>query len=183
MQLSIALGRLWIALGLFAVFAAGAAVIYKWTDADGVIHYSDQAVPGAERIVTSSGSANGVGSPRAPANSIPNKAPPTGLDYNVFALESPAKDQVFFGDEIVPVRLGLAPALKPNQAIAWHLNGAQLTDQSPDAVAFALQGLPRGSYVIAATVTDAVSGESQTTDSVTFYVRQPSELAPQHRNP
>lgn len=171
-------------MGLFAVFAAGAAVIYKWTDADGVIHYSDQAVPGAEKIVTSSGSANGVGGPtRPPTTSTPSKAPPVGLDYSVFAIESPANGQVFFGDEIVPVRLGLAPALKPNQEIAWHLNGAQLTDQSPEAVAFALQSLPRGSYVIAATITDTVSGESQSTDSVTFYVRQPSELAPQHRNP
>jgi|SRR5882757_2136693 hypothetical protein len=178
------LRRLWIALGLFAAFAASAAVVYKWTDADGVVHYSDQAVPGAEKIITSSGSANGIGgSTRGPANTTPNKAAPPGLDYSGLAIESPAKEQVFFGDEIVPVRLHLEPNLKPNQTITWHLNGKQLTDQPPDATGFALQGLARGTYAVAATVTDLVSGESQSTDSVTFYVRQPSELSPQHKRP
>jgi hypothetical protein len=184
MQLSTALGRLWIALGLFAAFASGAAVIYKWTDADGVVHFSDQAVPGAEKIVTSSGSANGIGGgARAQANTTPTKAPPTGLEYTVFKIEAPAKEQVFFGDEIVPIRLSLEPGLKPNQSITWLLNGTPLSDQAPEATAFALQNLPRGTYAIAATVTDLVSGESRSTDSVTFYVRQPSELAPQHQKP
>jgi hypothetical protein len=178
------LRRLWIGLGLFAAFAASAAVVYKWTDADGVVHYSDQAVPGAEKIITSSGSVNGIGgSTRGSANTTPNKPAPPGLDYSGLAIESPAKEQVFFGDEIVPVRLRLEPSLKPNQTITWHLNGKQLTDQPPDATGFALQGLDRGTYAVAATVTDLGSGESQSTDSVTFYVRQPSELSPQHKRP
>src|ERR1700688_3800676 len=88
--------RLWIALGLIAACAADAAVIYKWTDSDGVVHYSDQAVPGAEKIVTSSGSVNGVGgSTRALADPTTSKSPPTGLEYKVFAIESPTKEQVF----------------------------------------------------------------------------------------
>jgi Domain of unknown function (DUF4124) len=184
MQLWSALGRLWIALGLFAALAAGAAVIYKWTDADGVTHYSDQAVPGAEKIVTSSGSANGIGGgARAQTNAASTNAPPTGPAFSVFTIDAPAKEQVFFGDEIVPVRLSLQPGLRPNQTITWHLNGTQLNDQGPDATAFALQDLPRGTYTIAATVTDSGTGESRSTDSVTFYVRQPSELAPQHKKP
>jgi hypothetical protein len=67
--------------------------------------------------------------------------------------------------------------LKPDQQITWNLNGSAL-DQAPDAVTFALPPLARGTYVIAATVKDTVTGETQTTDSVTFYVRQPSSLAP-----
>jgi hypothetical protein len=176
------LWRLWIALGLLAAFAAGAAVVYKWTDADGVVHYSDQAVPGAERIVTSSASANGIGgrTAHAPGSAAPAKAP-SRLDNKVLAIESPAKEQVFFADEIVPVRLGLDPGLKPDQEIIWNLNGSALTDQGPNALNFALPTLPRGTYVIAATIKDTATGETQTTDSVTFYVRQPSELEPLRR--
>src|ERR1700675_3481163 len=113
--------RLWFALGLVAACAADAAVIYKWTDADGVVHYSDQAVPGAEKIVTSSSSSNGIGvaaargSARGAAIATPSKKAPSRLDYAAFAIESPAKEQVFFGDEIVPVRLRLDPDLKSNQ--------------------------------------------------------------------
>ena len=39
-------------LASLAAFAGQAAVIYKWTDAQGVVHYSDQPVPGAQKIYT-----------------------------------------------------------------------------------------------------------------------------------
>jgi hypothetical protein len=178
------LWRLWIVLGLFAAFAGRAAVIYKWTDTDGVIHYSDHSVPGAEKIVTSSSSANGIGGAvRSSGTSTPKSQPASGLDFSQFLIESPAADQVFFGDEIVPVRLHLEPGLNANQWVTWYLNGKPLTDQPPDATAFALQSLPRGSYTVSATVTDSVSGASRSADGVTFNVRQPSELAPQHKKP
>jgi len=178
------LWRLWIALSLFAAFAAAAAVVYKWTDAGGVVHYSDHAVPGADRIVTSSSSANGIGGPAPPVPQPPApKRPASGLDYSVFKLESPANEQVFFGDDIVPIRLHLEPGLNPNHSVAWLLNGKHLDGQPPDVLSTSLQGLPRGTYTIAATVTDSVTDQSKTTDSVTFYVRQPSELSPQHKIP
>jgi hypothetical protein len=177
--------RVWIALGLVAACAADAAVIYKWTDADGVVHYSDQSVPGAEKIVTSSGSSNGiaVGAARAPSIATSGKKAPSHLEYSTFAIESPTREQVFFGDEIIPVRLRLDPDLKPNQTIGWYLNGSPLTDQPPTSRSLTLQSLPRGTYQISATITDTVTGESQNSEGVTFYVRQPSELSPQHRKP
>lgn len=166
---------------LFAAFAAGAAVVYKWTDSDGVVHYSDHAVPGAEKIVTFSGSANGIGGgPRSQA-AVSNSAPTPVPEVTSLKIGAPANDQVFYGDEIVPVRL--ESGLKPNQSVVWSLNGQQLTDQAPDATAFALQGLPRGSYTLSAIVTDAATGATQSTNSVTFHVRQPSELSPQHKKP
>jgi hypothetical protein len=171
-----------MAFGLLAAFAAGAAVIYKWTDADGVIHYSDQAVPGAEKM-TISGAVNGASTVGAASATTTPPKPAAGLHFETMTIDSPASEEVFFGDNAVPVHLRLDPGLQPNQTIAWHLNGKQLNDQPPDAVGFTLPIMPRGTYVIAATVTDTDSGRSQTTDSVTFYVRQPSELSPQHRNP
>ena len=66
-------------------------------------------------------------------------------------------------------------ALRPNHAITWHLNGKQL-EFPPDATSFALPHLDRGTYALAATITDQQTGESQTSNTVTFYVRQPSAL-------
>jgi hypothetical protein len=163
-------------------------VIYKWTDADGVVHYSDQAVPGAEKIVTSSGSSNGIGGGTGPshapsAGATAGKKATSRLEYAAFSIESPTREQVFFGEEIIPVRLRLDPDLKPNQAISWYLNGSLLGDQPPTAHSFTLQSLSRGTYQLSASITDTVTGESQASEGVTFYVRQPSELAPQHRKP
>jgi hypothetical protein len=156
---------------------AGAAVVYKWTDAAGVVHYSDQPVPGAETIVTSGKAANGVAAGRGSAQ--PNYPPAQSrLTYKEFSIIAPGKEQVFFGDEVVPVRLQLSPGLLPKEQIVWKLNGSVLTDQAPDATAFALSGLDRGAYEITATITDLDSGETKTTDGVPFYVREPSALAP-----
>jgi hypothetical protein len=169
-------------LGTLAALTASAAVVYKWVDADGVVHYSDQPVPGAEKIYTSSAAKAGTVVPLAAAATQAAKKPPVpGLEFTQFAITSPAADQTFFGDEAVGVHLALTPGLKSTQIITWHLNGKQLADQPPDAVSFVLPRLDRGAYAIAATITDQSTGESLSTGSISFYVRQPSELSPQHK--
>jgi hypothetical protein len=175
----------WILVACLAAFAGRAAVIYKWTDANGVVHYSDQSVPGAEKIYTA-GPAGSAASSSARANQnppAPKPSAPAGLNYTQLSITSPTPEQTFFADEAISVHLALEPPLKPDHTVTWHLNGKQLDDQGPTATQFTLQSLERGTYAIAATVTDQASGESQSTGSVTFYVHQPSLLSPQHKKP
>jgi hypothetical protein len=177
----------WIVLGCLAAFAGHAAVVYKWTDPDGVIHYSDQPVPGAEKIFTTSSPTPGGSGPSGrtsgPAGSGSKKNVAPGLNYAQFSITSPLPEQTYFGDDVVSVHLTVEPSLKPGQTITWHLNGRQVEDLGPVATQFALPHLDRGTYALAATITDQTTGESASTDSVTFYVRQPSALSPQHQKP
>jgi hypothetical protein len=171
----------WLGLSLLAAFAVQAAVVYKWVDADGVVHFSDQPSPGAEKIFTSSSTAGTVTTaPRSTggAQQAPRSVAASGLGYTEFSIVSPVTDQTFFGDDVIAVHLNLAPPLKPNQGVTWHLNGKQL---DTGATAFSLPHLDRGTYNLAATITDQETSDSQTSNSVTFYVRQPSALAPQHK--
>jgi hypothetical protein len=159
-------------------------VVYKWTDSDGVVHFSDQPVPGAVKIYTAtSASAGPSARPNVDPQNPDAKKSAGALSYSQFAITSPSPDQTFFGDELIGVHLALDPSLKADQSITWHLNGKQLDDQGPTTTQFALPHLDRGTYVIAATITDQKTGESMSTDSVNFFVRQPSELAPQHQKP
>jgi hypothetical protein len=170
----------WLAIGLLTAFTVQAAVIYRWVDADGVVHYSDQASPGAEKIVTATSSSSGAPGARnatAPTAQAPQRSA-GGLNFAEFSITSPAPEQTFFGDDVVAVHLNLNPTLRPNQSITWHLNGKQL-DFPPNAVSFALPHLDRGTYALAATITDQQTSESETSGSVTFFVRQPSALSPQ----
>jgi hypothetical protein len=179
--------RSWIALGLLTALTAHSAVVYKWIDADGVVHYSDQPVPGAEKIITTGKSLNGYSAAAASANSNPNgqqpragaaaQARPAGI-----TIASPQPDQNFFNDEPINVSLSQS-ALTPDQFVTWHLNGKELSDQPPSATQFVLPNPGRGTFAIAATITNQASGEVQSTPSVTFYVHEPSLLSPQHRNP
>jgi hypothetical protein len=172
--------QIWLAIGLLTAVTVKAAVIYKWVDADGVVHYSDQSAPGAEKIVTAvSAAPAAAGARNASAPSAPpQRVAQGGLNYSEFSITSPSPDQTFFGDDVVAVHLNLNPSLRPNQAITWHLNGKQL-DFPPNAVSFALPRLDRGTYALAATITDQQTSESETSNSVTFFVRQPSALSPQ----
>jgi uncharacterized protein DUF4124 len=170
-----------LGLSLLAAFAVQAAVVYKWVDADGIVHFSDQPSPGAEKIYTSSPSTVAAGSTlrsQGGAPQAPRSVAPSGLGYSEFSIASPVNDQTFFGDDVIAVHLNLEPSLKPNQSITWHLNGKQL---DTEATAFSLPHLDRGTYALAATITDQLTSASQSSNSVTFYVRQPSALAPQHK--
>jgi Domain of unknown function (DUF4124) len=179
-----------MAVGLFALLTGGtsvqAAVVYKWTDADGVIHFSDQPVPGAEKIVTASGAShNGwvAATPNGASAAAAAKPKSAALDFKQLAIVSPGKEETITGMQAVNVRLAIDPGLKPTQSIAWFLNGSPLASQPPDAVQFTLDDLARGTYTISATVMDQPSGQSTSVDPVTFYVVRPSLLSPQHKNP
>jgi hypothetical protein len=174
------LRRTWIALGLSALISPVlAAVVYKWVDADGVVHFSDQPVPGAEKITTTGGSTRGILSQPMPGGrSAPDKPKPHPVQHAT--ISSPAPDQTFTGGEQVSASLSVDPALAPGQTVSWTLNGAQVGESS-NATQLMLPDLPRGTYTIAATVSDSGSGETISADPVTFNVVRPSVLSPQHK--
>ena len=173
-----------LAICLFA--QAPAATVYKWTDSNGVVHYSDQSFPGAERIITQGGSTAKASapaptaSPRTAVRNRPGKSEPTSspLDYTEFEIDSPQPDQTF-NESSVNVRVRMEPDLKPGHLISLYLNGKLVENQSPQSTQFSLNDLPRGAYTLVASVMDASSGESKSTPQVSFNVRQSSLLSPQ----
>jgi hypothetical protein len=180
--------RSWILVGACASwllpFAAHALVVYKWTDAQGVVHFSDQPVPGAEKVVTTSAPEHaGILGQTATGSAAPQAKPKTDktLSAAKIAIASPAPEQTFTGGESVPVSLSVDGDLKPSWTVVWTLNGAQVQGQGPTATAFTLTDLARGVYTIEATVTDASTGESKSTEAVTFNIMRPSLLSPQHK--
>jgi len=174
-------------VGLLVGVVCQAAAVYKWIDADGVVHYSDQPTPGAEKIQT--GTSSGRGNPAAlssPAVARPVEKPKkhgSALEYAEFSIVSPTQNQTFFGGTAVTVKLILVPELRPNQAITWNLNGKVLDDQASDATLFTLDNLPRGSYSLAVTIVDQTTGESASAEAISFVVQQPSVLSPLRKKP
>jgi hypothetical protein len=162
---------------------AQSAVIYKWTDANGVVHYSDQPVPGAEKIVTAGKSSlNSYSGAASTANGQPAKPAAATPVRTAITITSPQPEQNFFNDEPINVSLSVT-TLTPDQSVTWSLNGAALADQTPSTTQFVLPNPGRGTFALAATITNQTTGDVQTTPSVTFYVHEPSLLSPQHRNP
>ena len=161
---------------LFAAHAVQAAVVYKWTDADGVVHYADQPVPGAEKITTGISTVHTVTTQYSPKKAVETPKSQPKLGYTTVAIAAPTPEQTFF-DAPVAVRLNVEPELMASHTLVWRLNGATLDDKQ-DSVSFVLENLPRGVYSLSATITDPATQESTTSEPVTFYVHQHSILAP-----
>jgi hypothetical protein len=168
-----------LALGLAATFSAQAAVVYKWVDADGVVHFSDQPGPGSEKILTNAAPARmGTVPVAAPAGGQQARTEQPPRLPSVFVIASPNAEQTFV-NESVPVRLDLQPDLPEGEVVSWKLNDQVLADQT--GVQFSLANLPRGAYNLSATLVDPNTQQTLISTSVTFYVQQPSLLSPQHK--
>jgi hypothetical protein len=181
--------RSWLAFGLVSILSTPlllrAATVYKWIDADGVVHFSDQPADGAEKITTSSGSTRGILTGPAPGATAPDKPKASTFADTQVSIASPAQEQTFSGGEAVTASLSLEPPPKSAHQflIAWTLNGSPV-GEGADLLSFTLpEALTagRGSYTLGATVTDPVSGESKSAAPVTFNLLRPSLLSPQHK--
>jgi hypothetical protein len=165
------------ALASLAVVSASATTVYRWTDADGVVHFSDQPQPGAEKVSVGPVKLYGT-----PATSAPAQAPKKPVIaakpqvYTSVAITSPAAEKTFF-NEPVSVALTVLPGLRDGDTITWYLNGAA---QEEKGASFTYAHLDRGAYSLYATVTDTATQESISSEPVTFYVREASLLSPQY---
>ncbi len=94
--------RTLILLAVMIAATAAATEIYRWVDADGQAHYSDQWQPGAERIhIQESPGYSTPPSGAAPAGEAPPAAP--GSSYQVLEIASPAQEEVLWNTETLEV--------------------------------------------------------------------------------
>lgn len=181
--------RTWLAVGLLPILAVSsvswAATVYRWVDADGVVHFSDQPAPGAEKINTTGGSSHGIlgqppppQSPQSPQD--PPRAPTAEFAGVTVAITSPAPGQVFSGAEAISAYLSIQPEPSNPVTVTWGLNGSPVGD-GQGSQSLTLPQLPRGSYTLTAKITDPDTGQSKSAEPVTFNVLRPSLLSPQHK--
>jgi Domain of unknown function (DUF4124) len=170
-----------IALCVLTTPATFATTVYRWTDAAGVVHFSDQPMPGAEKMTI--GPPRLYDTPKSPTSAQAPRRPPDApkpsqphLGYTSIAVTAPTAEKTYF-EEPVPVALTLVPALRDGDNITWYLNGAA---QEQKGESFTFTHLDRGAYTLYATITDSGTQESTNSPTVNFYVRQTSILSPQY---
>lgn len=174
----------------FAVQAQETKVqMWKWTDANGVVHYSDVPAPGAVQV--------GLSVPQGQ----PGSAPPVrntgygeseGGDDGMRGDASPASDQVyasleivkpengasyFEADSVVSVQISPSPALAAGDRVYLYLDGARVGD-SDTALGYTLQNVVRGQHTLASAIYDGQGNEKIRSQPVTFYMKQPTINSP-----
>lgn len=167
-----------LTLMLCASTVAAAATVYKWVDAQGVTHYSDQPHPGAEKIE--------IGSVQTYSGQRPS-TPPTARGatedepYSLCEIYRPSKDEVFLNVDNVTARVRVQPGVRPGDSVFLTLNGRRL---APVIVGsdIVVQPVFRGSHSLMLVVEDGRGTVVCQSEPVTFHVRQPSLQAPNPAN-
>jgi hypothetical protein len=169
---------------LGCALSASAAEIWRWKDADGVVHYSDNPVPGAERV-------SGGQSPRPGAT--PSKPPPTYVptpqpqqpvtSYTSCVVTAPADNATFNVADGVTASLSITPALQGGHHMQVFLNGGAYLDWPQNSMTHSLTGLYRGSYTLSVRVLDGNDRALCSGPAINFHMQQPTVLSPARQQP
>jgi hypothetical protein len=157
-----------------------AADVWKWVDSKGVTHYSDQPVPGATKIEVRAGN---IAEAR-PAETVSSDTAPdpisqaAGIDYRI-EIVRPQNDQAFINTSgQVEVEIRVEPPVAQVHGLSLYLDGKLVTASAPNALAYMLTGLPRGTHHVIAVIRDGTGRTIEESPTVEFTVRQESIAQP-----
>ena len=173
-------------LALIAVLFAApalAAEVFRWVDADGETHYSDQWRSGAEKVrIEESAVFSAPKSARADPGGKSSAAggqPSQSGRYQSLEIASPAQEEVLWniGGQL-PVSVQVSPALQPGHGLRLYLDGAQ-REVPAGSTSVQLADVFRGVHTLKAEVVDASGKVLISSQPTSFAVRQTSTANPQ----
>ena len=156
-----------------------AATLYKWVDADGVVHYSDTPHAGAEQIqITGAQTYHNTPVPAAPSPAAPATAlPPAGAAYTC-VITAPARDAALYAPESVEVSVQSIPALREGDTFSVLVDGQALSPVSADGQQFLMGSPERGTHTISAQVRGGDGSVLCNAAPISFSVQRPSVHSP-----
>jgi len=164
---------------LIATLAAGAvlAQAYKWTDEDGIVHYSDRPQEGAERVqLVSDGRRPRPAPPpvaRADTGAAGEAAAETQafrFSYESLTIGAPLAEETLWNIEgVLQVTLNLQPALQSDHRIRVYFDG---TPRMVPRTSFEIEEVYRGVHNIQAEIIDASGTMMIRSMPNRFYVQQ-----------
>ena len=179
----------WILLALLLAAASAPAETWRWVDEDGVVNYSDQPRPGAERVELKDISTYtppvwtdpsfGAGQDGGDGATIAEGSP-----YRRVAIVAPASGETIWNAEgTLDVALAIEPPVRRGDRVNLYLDGQRVDGLPADATRFTINRVFRGSHTLRATVESSAGSELAASDTVQFNVRQTSIVNPQRNNP
>jgi len=156
------------------------AEIYKWTDTNGVVHFTDKPHPNAERIELPDPQeySSPVPTPETPSLPVPAVDAP---QYNITITQPTEQETLRNNQGYIPVILQIEPDLKAGDKLQLIFDGAELGEPQTAPV-FALRDVNRGSHTLAVQIVDENGTIVYTTPAVTFFMHRPTvNMAPKTR--
>ena len=166
---------------LMSMICVSYAQVYKWTDSQGVIHFSDSPHDGAQKVKIPD---DQIFSPPSPKQDLPpqdeDQVGEKKQKYTTIAIVQPLNESTIRNnDGSVSVSVQLEPSLSPGDKVQLIFDGSPLGEPQPN-IHFELAGIYRGSHTITVEVVNANGGVIITSDSITIYMQRPRVGMAQH---
>jgi hypothetical protein len=167
-----------LVLLLLATPLAAKDEIYRWVDADGVIHYGSQP-PSKDAKPAALPDLQTYRSGRPPLASAPvadkPAAPVAGAKQEVsLRITSPVEDETFRDPQgLVPVSLVASPALPEGAGYVYYLDGIAQNKKPWLAAAYTLTEVERGEHQLSAAVVDKDGRELARSGAVRIHQMPP----------
>ena len=168
-----------ICLGLLSAAAladnGGTTTVYRWVDAQGIVHYSDQPHPHAQKLEVRGAQTFSAlpESPAAPA-SAPEETQPGAAAYQSCAITEPTDQQMLMNVDQATAVVETSPGLRPGDQVRLFVDGKQIPG-SGTSFTFPVF---RGQHSLQAMIEDNAGQIVCETSTVTFFVHQPSVQNP-----
>lgn len=172
------LKRTFAVLCALLVASVAFAQAYRWVDEDGVVHFSDRPVPGAERIELPQSEQRRTprSNARTPTQRI-SAAQPAAVEepfsYNSIAVAAPVSEETLWNIAgNLNVSIDLQPALQPGHQLRVYFDGEPRTTVT--STSFQLDEVWRGMHNLQVEVLDQSGNMMIRSQPTRFYVQQTS---------
>ena len=168
---------IFVLLGLLAT-ASVLAQAYRWVDEDGITHYSDRPVEGAEQISLSEYSRNTgarlYSAPPARGTDDERQAADEPFRYESLSISSPGAEETLWNIEgVLNVTLTLSPGLQNGHQVRAYFDGQQ---RMVSGTSFQVDEVFRGVHNIQVEVIDNTGRLMIRSETNRFYVQQNSVI-------
>jgi uncharacterized protein DUF4124 len=168
------------ALGLLSATALadnGRTTVYKWVDAQGIVHYSDQPHPNAQKLeIQGAQTYSNLPASSAPSTTAPDESQPSGPPYDSCTIVQPTDQQMLMNVYNATAEVQVSPQLREGDEIRLFVDGKQI----PGSATSYTFPVVRGQHSVQAVIQDSTGQIVCETSTVTFFVHQPSIQNPQN---
>jgi len=162
---------IFILLGVLAATAVLADDAWKWTDEDGVVHYSDVPVEGAVPVNLSEFSKK-TGARISNGRTIAPNEPEEELAYDSITIASPGDEETLWNIEgLLNVSVAVSPELQQGHRIRVYFDGAA---RDVGGTSFQILDAYRGTHSLQAEIVDQTGRVIMRSTTSRFYVQQNS---------
>ena len=164
-------------IAIFAIITASVALAqaYRWVDENGVVHYSDRPMEGAERIILPESTRPSRPAPvfrDEEAAEAETEEPQAPFSYQTIEVVAPAPEETLWNIEgVLNVALSIEPALRPTDQVRVYFDGEM---RETTGSSFQIQEVYRGVHNIQAEILDENGNLMGRSLPNRFYVQQNS---------